>query len=102
MIERTRNEHFTKDDAAALIKERVNEMVELLNYSESDARHIVLQNLGYAAGHYSHEIAERVFDVYGTEHPIYGRNRPNPAEAIQMEIAAEKRKKEKLIDNQES
>lgn len=91
MIERARNEHFTKDDAAALVKERVTEMVELLNYSESDARHIVLQNLGYAAGYYSHEIADRIFDVYSTEHPVFGRKHPTP-EQIRRQNQQERRK----------
>lgn len=37
-----------------------------------EARRIILVNLGYMAGYYSHETAQKINRLFGAVHPIFG------------------------------
>jgi len=76
MIERVRDESFTKEQATALVNERVAEMVTALGYTEDEARSRILANLGCMSNYYVPKIADRIMDLYGTEHPVFGREHP--------------------------
>lgn len=91
LIERARDLSFPKEQATALLNERVAEMVAALHYTEDEARRMLLRNLGYAAAYYDDALADRIMDLYDTEHPIYGRKHPTPNEIFQMGIDGKRR-----------
>ena len=51
--------------------------------TRDEAQAIVLENLGYYAGHYSDETQKRVNRLFKTEHPIFGKVRPTAEEAFE-------------------
>jgi hypothetical protein len=85
---------FTKENAAALVKEQAEEMVQVLGYDEAEARKIMLTNIGYFAGYYPPEVADRVYEMFGTEHPVFGRAHPTPEEAFAMGMRMGRSRKE--------
>lgn len=85
----------TKEKAQQLVQWKVNEMVDLLDYTEDEARRITLINIGYYSGYYDHETADRIMDLFETEHPVFGRTHPTPQEAFRLgRELGEKMKKE--------
>ena len=40
------------------------------------------QNIGYLAGYYGHEQAQRIYAWFETSHPIFGTHSPSPEEAF--------------------
>lgn len=42
------------------------------------------QNVGYAAGYFDRETAQRIYEWCETSHPIFGRSEPTPEEAFEM------------------
>jgi hypothetical protein len=48
--------------------------------SRKDAEQMERDNLGYFAGYYDQATGDRVFELFGAEHPIYGRRRLSPSE----------------------
>lgn len=42
------------------------------------------QNVGYAAGYFDRETAQRIHEWCETSHPIFGRSEPTPEEAFEM------------------
>lgn len=42
-----------------------------------------LQNVGYCAGYYDRRIADRIFTIFGTAHPIFGTHEPTAEEAFE-------------------
>ena len=55
---------------------------------------IVLDNIGYWGGYYKNGV-EKVFEIYGVEHPIFGKITPSPKEAFKMGIELGKSLKNK-------
>lgn len=43
-----------------------------------------LSNVGYFAGYYDRETADRIYDAFETAHPIFGRTHPSPDEAFKL------------------
>ena len=86
---------FTRKNARAIVKEQVEEMVKVLEYDPAEARRIVLQNIGYYCGYYPAEFADRVYELFDTEHPIFGRTHPTPEEAFRLGQEWGQRSKEK-------
>lgn len=74
----------TKEKAQEIVQWKVNEMVDLLDYDKDEARRVTLINLGYYTGYLDHETADRVMDLFETEHPIFGRTHPTPEEAFRL------------------
>jgi hypothetical protein len=85
---------FTKENAAAIVKEQVDEMVQVLHYQPDEARHIVLSNIGYYCGYYPADLADKVYEMFDTEHPIFGKTHPTPEEALRIWIEMGRRAKE--------
>jgi hypothetical protein len=52
-------------------------------------------NLGYFAGYYDKETAERVFKLFNCHHPIFGTEWPTPAEAFEAGKKLGEKMKEK-------
>jgi len=47
-------------------------------------------NLGYYAGYYDTETAQRVYHLFGAAHPIFGTTAPTPEEALAAGMKAAK------------
>lgn len=74
----------TKDAAAAIVTERVGEMMLELGYKPEDARKTLLSNIGYYTGYLDHETADKVMELFDTEHPYFGRKHYTPEEILKM------------------
>jgi hypothetical protein len=87
----------TKDKAAALVDAEAAETAGFYEMPVEDARANLLASIGYCTGYYDTDTADRILDLFETEHPIFGRTHPTPAEALKMgmELGAKSLKKEK-------
>lgn len=74
---------LTKEEAAALLAAQVDEL-KSIGLDEDEARRRILHNIGYFAGYYSAEIQDKAYDLFETEHPIFGRSHPTPEEALRL------------------
>ena len=86
---------FTKANAQAIVKEQVDEMVSVLHYDPAEARKIVLSNIGYYCGYYPAELADKVYEMFETEHPVFGKTHPTPEEALRIGMEMGRAAKEK-------
>lgn len=50
---------------------------------EMDGRNVARQNLGYMAGYYDQETAQKVYEFFTCAHPIFGTEFPTPEEAFE-------------------
>lgn len=59
-----------------------------------EAHKIILSNLGYMAGYYDRQTSQKVHDLFGANHPIFGGpsfwNAVTPKEAIEAGMKAAK------------
>jgi hypothetical protein len=44
-------------------------------------------NLGYFAGYYDRKTQDRVFELFGAEHPVWGRRQLSPEELFDWGVA---------------
>lgn len=51
----------------------VHHIMEVEGTSYDDALKVAKNNLGYFAGYYDAEICDLIYEVYCTEHPIFGK-----------------------------
>lgn len=86
----------TKDKAAALVDAEAAEAAEFYKMPIEDARANLLANIGYCTGYYDNATADRILDLFETEHPIFGRTHPTPEEAWAkgLEMGAKSKMKE--------
>lgn len=42
------------------------------NGGEAEAKKIILPNIGYMAGYYGRKEQEKIYELFGAEHPIFG------------------------------
>ena len=85
---------FTKAKAAAIVKEQVDEMVKVLEYKRAEARKIVLNNIGYYCGYYPADFADKVYEMFDTQHPVFGRKHPTREEALRIGMEMGRKAKE--------
>lgn len=72
----------TKKQAEAVVAAAVYDLcAEREELSVEEARKMVLDNLGYIAMYHDRADAVYVYDLFETEHPVFGRNLPTPEEA---------------------
>jgi hypothetical protein len=96
------DENFTQAKADAVIAEDVAEMVSVLGYSEADARGILLANIGYFAGYYPDSVADAAYELFRTEHPIFGRTHPTAEEAFKAgQLAATRSPQRRIIGDKD-
>lgn len=74
----------TRERARQLVDLQVAEMIDVLGYDEAEARRVTLVNIGYYCGYLSNETADKVMDLFETEHPVFGRTHPTPEEAFRL------------------
>jgi|SRR3990172_4697388 len=81
----------TKDEAAAWLAREVKLVVELGGHTTAAAEDLVKTHLGYATGYFPIDVAERVYNLFGVEHPILGppkrRAKYTRAELVNIGVA---------------
>jgi hypothetical protein len=92
----------TKEGAADLVTQQVGEMMLVLGYTPEDARARVLTNIGYYTGYLDHETADKIMDLFETEHPVFGRTHPTPQEAFRLGKELGEQMKRRTLDQKES
>jgi hypothetical protein len=87
----------TKEQAAALVKLEAAEAAAFYKISEAEATARLLENIGYVTGYFSSEQADKIMDLFETQHPIFGRQHPSAEEAYRMghELGTRSRMKER-------
>lgn len=45
---------------------------QAFGHTKDQAKEVILENLGYIAGYYDHETAQKVYHLFGAVHPIFG------------------------------
>lgn len=70
-------DHCVKTCAA----ERPNE-----NIDKEKAEKIIHSNIGYWAGYHERGTIEKVHDVFGSAHPVFGKETPSPSDAFNMGV----------------
>ena len=76
----------TSQDAADYLEELIEWAVAEHGQTREEAREIQPTNLGYFAGYYDRETMERVFRIFGAEHPIFGLANVTPEQAFQAGV----------------
>jgi hypothetical protein len=62
----------------------LREYVKHINADDPNERlRIAKSNIGYLAGYYSVETRNRIFNLFSTEHPIFGTKDPTPKDAFE-------------------
>ena len=84
----------TREQATALVDEEVAEIASFYSMTPEDARSRLLSNIGYVTGYFSNAEADRILDLFQTEHPVFGRTHPSPEEAYRLGVEFSKRKRE--------
>jgi len=75
----------TKEEAAEYLMKCINHTMDCRpELSIDEARKIELENIGYYTGYYDPQTAERVYKLFKTEHPLFGRVWPSPEKAFEM------------------
>lgn len=72
----------TKEEASEYLELLVNWNVRMTGNTYPEARVIERMNIGYWAGYYDQETQTRIYELFETEHPIFGKHRPSPEEAL--------------------
>lgn len=64
----------TKEEAMAWLDKEVAEICAdpEVTKTPDEMRKIVLSNLGYMAGYYDRETAQKIYDLFGAVHPVFG------------------------------
>jgi hypothetical protein len=92
----------TKEGARRLVQQQVDEMVKVLSYDEAEARRVTLVNIGYYTGYLDHDTADRIMELFDTEHPIFGRTHPTPEEAFRLGRELGEQMKRRTLDTQDN
>lgn len=83
-IEKAKDPNTTQAQAMALVEENIADLEAYCSYTRDEARKVVLQNIGYFAGYYPADLADRVYSLFQTQHPVFGLTHPTPEEAFRM------------------
>jgi hypothetical protein len=62
----------TKEAAQEWFAAQVKQHVELYGQAPDEAECILRSNLGYMAGYYDQATSQKVYDLFGAAHPIFG------------------------------
>lgn len=74
----------TQEQADEFMKLYVAWGMKQHGWSESHARDLAMQNIGYYTGYCDNETAKRVLNLFNTSHPIFGKEQPTPEKAFEM------------------
>lgn len=73
----------TKEKAQALVEaETARICAAEAGRRPTEVKTILLSNIGYMAGYEDEATADRIYELFDTEHPIFGRRHPTAEEAF--------------------
>jgi hypothetical protein len=75
-----------KQAAQDIIEQEVADRVKICHITEEEARSVIKHNIGYCTGYMTPEDADRINDLFETEHPVWGRTHPTPEEALRLGV----------------
>ena len=75
---------MTPEEAPEFAAAYTAEIREKQQCSQEEAERIMSSNLGYFAGYYDAEVGEKIYQLYGAAHPVFGRSTPTPQQAFEM------------------
>jgi hypothetical protein len=89
----------TKEQAAALVAHEAAEISATCKIGVDEAKARLLEQIGYVTGYFSHKQADRIMELFDTQHPIFGRQHPSAEDAFRMgQEYAQKRNAKKEND----
>jgi hypothetical protein len=74
----------TREEAAKLVNREIGRMMRTPGGDRDRLRRILLSNIGYMAYYYDAATADRILDLFETEHPFFGKGHPTPDFAFVM------------------
>jgi hypothetical protein len=74
----------SKEAAAELVDREAKDAAEFYGIDLEEAKKKLLSNIGYVTGYLSHDQADRMMELFATEHPVWGRRHPTPEEAFEL------------------
>jgi hypothetical protein len=74
----------SKAEAAALVDAEAKEAAEFYGLPFETTKANILSNIGYVTGYLSHAQADRMMEMFDTEHPVWGRRHPSYEEAFEL------------------
>jgi hypothetical protein len=77
----------TKEEAQAWLAQEILRYQIDYQKDEATARKIIVSSLGYMAGYYDRATSERIHELFGAEHPVFGK--PDYWERVTPEQAVE-------------
>jgi hypothetical protein len=84
------------EEARAIIAEEVKAYRAIdPAQAEETTRAILLNNIGYCSGYCDNKLADRILDLFETEHPIFGKTHPSAEEALRIGIEYGKKSRER-------
>lgn len=66
-------------------KDEAKQFMETLVMEGMD-KEIALKNLGYMAGYYTQKELDIIVELFGAEHPYFGKTMPGPKEAFEIGV----------------
>jgi len=70
-------------EAGAWLEQEISRYKIEFDIVQEKARETIMANLGYMAGYYDHVTADRIYELFGAVHPIFGRSFPIAEEALE-------------------
>jgi hypothetical protein len=74
----------TRAEAEALLEEESAAAAAFYQMPQEEVRRRLKSNIGYLTGYFSHAEADRIMDLFDTEHPIFKRKHPTAEEALEL------------------
>jgi hypothetical protein len=74
----------TKEQAAAVVDHETRERANFYAIPVEEARNKLLSQIGYVTCYLSHKQADNVMELFGTEHPVFGKSHPSAEDAYRM------------------
>lgn len=64
----------TREQADAWLEREADDMMREYpqQFTLDDAKKLIRINLGYMSGYYDMDVAQRVYELYDAEHPVFG------------------------------
>jgi len=76
----------TREEADAWMRAEIARYLYEFGVPAKEAKQVILGNIGYMAGYFGNETRDRIYRLFGAEHPIFGTKHPTPEEAFQAGI----------------
>lgn len=72
----------TPEETSFWMDKEVHRYVREYGKTPEESRQIIKANLGYMAGYFDESYSQKVLQLFGAAHPIFGTERPSNEEAL--------------------